>query len=345
VAAPAAPAKGELLVRVEACSVTPGDWRMLSGDTRLMKKPKAFPYIPGGDVSGRVEAVGEGVTRFKVGDEVIGTWSVFGIGGFADLTLVHESLAVPKPAALSHIEASALANSAPYALLAVQDTAKVKRGDRVLILGGSGGIGTSLLQLVKHAGASFVATTTTQADLARELGADLVVDHTKQNWWEVPEVTAQRFDVVFDAAEGTETWLRARNLGVVKTGSEGGRWVTFVPHAWHISMTHWWDLPAFIVPIFWRSLWTRALSRWTPRYSMQFDSPEAKSMARVLKLVEEGHFRVILAPETPFPFTTEGVVGAFDLLVSRRAHGKIVVDLSQRANATPAPAASEALAK
>ena len=183
-----AKAKGakHLLVRVQACSLSPGDYRMLSGDGKLIKKPKGgFPYVPGGDVCGVVEAIGSSVSDFAVGDTVVGTWAVFGQGGLAAHTLVDSALAVHKSKALSSLQAAAAANSAGQALQALKASTVVS-GDRVLVLGGSGGVGTCLTQMLKHAGASFVAATTTKGKVLDGLGVDRYIDYTRENWYAQP---------------------------------------------------------------------------------------------------------------------------------------------------------------
>jgi len=151
----AAPRKTKkLLIGVRACSLSPSDYRMLSGDCALVKTTRV-PFVPGGDIAGVVlESESD---EFATGDAVIATWGpFFGEGGLAERAAVDATLAAPffPSDRLGFVEAAALANSAPRALVAVEQF--VRAGDRVLVLGGSGGMGTMLVQLAKRAGASRV---------------------------------------------------------------------------------------------------------------------------------------------------------------------------------------------
>jgi len=325
--------KKKMLIRVHACSLSPGDWRMLSGDCDAVKYPPSWPYIPSLDVSGVVEEVDEGETEFKKGDEVISTWNVLGMGGMAEYALVDRALTALRPAAVSPVEGAALANSASHALQGVRGN--VKAGDRVLVLGGSGGVGTCVVQLAKHFGASFVAATSTQEDLVKELGADVVINYQLKNWWS-PEVVDQSFegkpfDVIFDCAEGYQAWQRL-NGRLLKKGWSGGRYVTYVAHTWHISMKHKWQMLPFLVPTAWRAAWSRVCSPLVARYSMCLNSPTGQSLREVIAMVESKQLKIVLDPGSPFSFTTEGVREAFHVLVSRHAHGKVVVSISEDAD-------------
>jgi NADPH:quinone reductase-like Zn-dependent oxidoreductase len=136
-------AKDTLLIRVLACSLSPSDWRTLSGDARLLKKPAAFPYVPGGDVCGIVEEVHPDEAEYKVGDVVIGSWTLFGENGLAEYYLLDKKMATKKPEGMSAVEAAAMANSLVHAHQTFLQ-AEVKAGERVLVLGGSGGMGSIL---------------------------------------------------------------------------------------------------------------------------------------------------------------------------------------------------------
>lgn len=318
---------GQMLIRVQACSLSPGDWRMLSGACELIKTPPSFPYIPGLDVAGIVEEVDDG-TDFKVGDNVIASWSAsYGIGGMAEYALVEVSNAVIRPESLSIIDASALANSASHAISVFQN-AQVIEGDRVLVLGGSGGLATTLVQLIKDAGSSFLAATSTDEVLMQSLGVDHVVNYREQDWWEVPEFKNNPFDVIIDCAEGTSAWKRASSdHSLLKTGCNGGRFVAVVWNEWHIEMRSCCNLLTFFCPPALRHLWTRLCCPFVPRYKLQVGSVSGETLSNVLQLVEEGRFKVVLDPSSPFPFTADGVKRAFHLLASRGGHGKIVVNM------------------
>ena len=153
---------------------------MLSGDVAIVKSP-GFPYVPGLSVCGQVV---EPVPPFAAGDWVVatqgGVYGAFGVGGLAEYALVDAAMAVRKPESIGCVEAAALANSAGHALQALR-AAGVRPGDRVLILGGSGGVGTAAVQLAKTAefGASFVAATSSDTALLARLGVDRPIDYTR----------------------------------------------------------------------------------------------------------------------------------------------------------------------
>ena len=296
---------------------------MLSGDTALVKYPsKGFPYVPGLDVCGQVV---EAVPPFAVGDWVVATWGdAFGAGGAAEYSVVDPALTVPKPEGLDCVGAAALANSAGHALMALR-AAKVQPGDRVLVLGGSGGVGTAMVQLARTAefGASYVAATSTDVGLLASLGVDRPIDYSQEDWSRLDEFVARPFDVIIDCAEGVAAWRRVRDgSGVLRAG---GRFVAVVLNEWHIQMTRWWHLPAFLLPPLGRMLRSR-LGR--TRYAMYVGTLDGSVLAELLRLAEGGQLRPVVDPEGPYPLSTDGAVAAFERLASRRAKGKVVVAIS-----------------
>jgi NADPH:quinone reductase-like Zn-dependent oxidoreductase len=195
------PAPGEVLVRVHAAAVNARDWHIMRGDpyvARLMS-PATFgrhgPRRPirGCDIAGRVEAVGRDVTRFRPGDEVYGDLGDAD-GAFAEYACAPVDAIEPKPANLSFAQAAALPLAGNTALMGVQ-AAGVRAGQRVLVNGASGGVGTFAVQLAKAAGAEVTAVCSTRnVDLVRSLGADHVVDYTREDFVRA----GQPYDVVFD---------------------------------------------------------------------------------------------------------------------------------------------------
>jgi NADPH:quinone reductase-like Zn-dependent oxidoreductase len=188
----------EVLVRVRAAGVNPADWAIVGGLPYIarpiygMGKPKN--RVRGTDVAGEVEAVGAGVTRFRPGDEVFG-WSG-GLGGaFAEYASVAEDALVAKPAKLTFEQAAAVPMAGTVALLAVRDHGKVQAGQKVLVNGASGGIGTFAVQIAKSLGAEVTGVTSTRnVDLVRSIGADHVIDYTKEDFAQ----TGQRYDFILD---------------------------------------------------------------------------------------------------------------------------------------------------
>lgn len=319
--------KGKILVAVHAVSLSPGDYRMSTGDTDIFKKPPSWPYIPGGDVAGVVEQVGSEETEFAVGDKVIGTWDSFGMGGIAEYTLVDTKLAIKMPETATFIEGAAMADSPSNGMLAVED-AEVKAGDRLLLLGGSGAVGTTAIQFAKNKGASFIAATSTDAELVKGLGADVVVNYREQNWWETPEWKQEPFDVVIDCAEGVTAWHKVLEHGLIKDGRQGGRFVAVVLNDWHIVIHSVLDMAKWLAPIVGRAVTSRLMPS-RPKYTMLFPAPRGDSLQRCIKQIADGEVKVIVDKRSPFPFTAEGVREAFNVMIDRSAHGKIVIQIRQ----------------
>lgn len=216
----------EVLIHVAAAGVDRGVWHLVAGlpyPIRLagfgVRAPKN--RVPGIDVAGRVEAVGEGVTKLRVGDEVFGTAR----GSFAEYACATERTLAPKPSTLTFEQAAAVPVSAVTALQAVRDHGHVQAGQKVLVIGASGGVGSYAVQLAKNLGAEVTAVcSTSKVDLVRSLGADHVVDYSVQDIAD----TRERYDVVLDIGGNRSlTALRrsmtARGTLVIVGGETGGR--------------------------------------------------------------------------------------------------------------------------
>ncbi len=182
------PADDEVLVQVHASSVNAADWRMMRADPFLVRlyaglfKPTKFQTL-GADIAGRVEAVGKNVRQFQAGDEVFGDVFASGFGGFAEYKCARESELILKPSNLSFEEAAAVPLAAMTALHSLRDKGQIQAGQKVLIHGASGGVGTFAVQLAKHFGTEVTAVcSTAKAELARTLGADFVIDYTQQDF-------------------------------------------------------------------------------------------------------------------------------------------------------------------
>jgi NADPH:quinone reductase-like Zn-dependent oxidoreductase len=205
------PQAGEVLVRVHAAGVNPIDWKVREGHMKDFW-PHKFPLILGWDLSGVVEELGRGVSRFKIGDEVYSVPDSTRNGAYADYIVVRESELALKPNSLHHIRAAALPLAAVTAWQALFDTAQLQPGQRVLIHAGSGGVGHVAVQLAKWKGAYVFATASTKnQELLRELGVDEPIDYTKQKFEDV----ARDVDLVLDLIGG-ET--QERSWSVLKKG-------------------------------------------------------------------------------------------------------------------------------
>jgi len=182
------PKDDEVLVRVHAASLNAYDWHMVCADPFLVRlsgvglfKPKN--KIPGIDMAGTVESVGEKVAQFKPGDEVFGDICECGGGALAEYVTAKEKALVLKPTKISYEEAAAVPMAAVTALKAVRDAGKTKPGDRVLVNGASGGVGTYAVQIAKAYGAEVTAVCSTgKLDLMLSIGADHVIDYTNEDF-------------------------------------------------------------------------------------------------------------------------------------------------------------------
>jgi NADPH:quinone reductase-like Zn-dependent oxidoreductase len=193
------PRDNEILIKVHAASANPYDWRHLRADPFFLRfmgagllKPRH--QILGADVAGQVEAVGSRVKQFRPGDEVFGAG---GYGGFAEYVCVDESRFVPKPANLTFEEAAAVPIAALTALQGLRDKGNIQAGQKVLINGASGGVGTYAVQIAKSFETEVTGVCrTTKMDLVRSIGADHVLDYSQE------DVTQNRrqYDLIFDIA-------------------------------------------------------------------------------------------------------------------------------------------------
>jgi NADPH:quinone reductase-like Zn-dependent oxidoreductase len=220
------PGSGDVLIRVHAASVFIGDWHVMTGLPYLgrlafgLRAPKL--RVRGQDVAGTVEAVGEGVTRFRVGEDIYGTCR----GSFADYANARQDKVAPKPANLTFEQAATVPITGTTALQAVRDKGRVKSGQSVLIIGAAGGVGSFAVQIAKAFGAHVTGVCSTgQLDLVRSIGADEVIDYTREDFAEM----GQRYDVIFDIAGNRSVSHLRRALApkgtlVIVGGEGGGRW-------------------------------------------------------------------------------------------------------------------------
>ncbi|WP_433256004.1 NAD(P)-dependent alcohol dehydrogenase [Streptosporangium sp. CA-135522] len=218
----------DVLVRVHAAGVDAGVVHLMTGRPYLLR---LFGYglrtpkvrVRGMEVAGRVEAVGRDVTRFRPGDEVFGTCE----GAFAEYARGRQDRFVPKPAALTFEQAAAVPVSALTALQGLRDRGAVQRGQKVLVIGAGGGVGTFAVQLAKAFGAEVTGVCgADKTDLVRSIGADHVIDYTREDFTDRPS----RYDLILDIA-GNRSLSRLRRVLtprgtlVVMGGEGGGRWI------------------------------------------------------------------------------------------------------------------------
>jgi NADPH:quinone reductase-like Zn-dependent oxidoreductase len=196
------PKEDEVLVKIYAASINDGDKSMIRGKPIFVRlagfgllKPKHM--IPGGDIAGQVEEVGVNVKQFQPGDEIFGDIGDCGFGAFAEYVSVPENALTMKPVNISYGEAAAVPQYALVALQGLRDKGQVQPGQKVLINGASGGVGTFAVQIAKSYGAEVTGVCSTKnLDMVRSLGADHVVDYTQEDFTQ----NEQRYDLILDSA-------------------------------------------------------------------------------------------------------------------------------------------------
>jgi NADPH:quinone reductase-like Zn-dependent oxidoreductase len=201
--------RGEVVVDIHAASVNGADWKVRTGESYPQTK---FPYVLGRDFSGIVSAVGEGVADLAVGDPVFAVCDVGQEGAYAEKIAIKASIVARKPGSISHAEAAAIALAGLTALVAVEDTLKLRAGETILVQGGAGGVASIAIQLAKHIGAR-VITTASAANHAylRGIGADQIIDYNAQDFTKA----VSGCDAVFDTVGGDVT---QRSFAVLKPG-------------------------------------------------------------------------------------------------------------------------------
>jgi NADPH:quinone reductase-like Zn-dependent oxidoreductase len=282
------PQAGEVLIRVHAAGVNPIDWKVREGHMKDFW-PHKFPLILGWDLSGVVEELGRGVSRFKIGDEVSSIPDPTRNGAYADYIVVREPELALKPNSLHHIRAAAVPLAALTAWQSLFDTAQLQPGQRVLIHAGSGGVGHFAVQLAKWKGAYVFATASTKnQDLLRELGVDKAIDYTQQRFEDV----ARNIDIVLDTIGG-ET--QGRSWSALK---KGGVLVSLVQPPSEEKAQELGVRAAFVA-----------------------GHPSGAQLAEIAKLIDSGELKPVIDRILPL----SEVRRAHELSQSGHTHGKIVL--------------------
>jgi len=200
------PKAGEVLVEIHATSVNAADWKMRSGQYGAAV---SFPHVPGRDFSGMIVSSAQ---HFKSGDAVFGVCEVPREGAYAEKIAIREAIVARKPERLSHVQTAAIALAGLTAVVSLEETLQLKRGETILIQGGAGGVAGFAIALAKHLGARVITTASaTNHDYVRKLGADEVIDYKAQDFTRV----AKDVDAVFDTVGGDVT---TRSFSVLKPG-------------------------------------------------------------------------------------------------------------------------------
>lgn len=303
----------EVLVQIRATAINLLDTLIKNGDFKIFL-PYKTPFVNGHDLAGVITKVGPKVSKFKVGDEVYARPSDFKIGSFAEFIALNESDLALKPRNISMEEAASIPLVGLTSWQALVEIANLKKGEKVFIHAGSGGVGTFAIQLAKHIGA-FVATTTSSVNsaLVRSLGADLVIDYKKEDFATI----LKDYDVVLHSnrdakvLENSLKILRPGGTLVSLTGPPTPEFAKKIGLGWPIQLI------------------TRILSMSTQRkadklnvtYKFLFMRAEGEQLAKITSLIEAGKIRPVLDKVFDFEQTNE----AMAYVETGRSRGKVVV--------------------
>jgi NADPH:quinone reductase-like Zn-dependent oxidoreductase len=300
-----APKDNEVLVKIYAAAITQGDLIIMKGAlvTRFfsgLKEPKH--KIPGKEMAGRVEAVGGSVTQFKPGDEIFGNLYVCGLGAFGEYACVPESAIALKPSNISFEEAAAVAESAVVALQGLRDHGKIKPGQKVLINGASGGVGSFAVQIAKSFGAEVTAVCSTRnLAITRSIGADFVIDYTQEDFTK----NGQRYDLILSANGHHSLSDYQRALcpdGIfVMTGGSGAQLAQVMLQGPWISMTR------------------------SQKMSNMMLKPNKTDLVSMKELLEAGKVKPVI--DRCYPLSE--VPAALRYLAEGHAQGKVVITVAQ----------------
>ena len=306
----------DVMVQVHAAGVNPLDSKIRDGEFKLIL-PYRLPLILGNDVAGVVARVGAKVRRFKPGDEVYARPDKDRIGTFAEFIAMDEADVALKPRNLTMEEAASIPLVALTAWQALVERAQLKRGQKVLIHAGSGGLGTIAIQLAKHLGAT-VATTTSTAniDLVKSLGADIVIDYKRDDF----ETNLSGYDVVLNSL-GKDTL--EKSLSVLKPGGKLIS-VSGPPDAAFAKANHSnWPLQQ-VMRLLSFSIRNKARSR-RVTYSFLFMRANGEQLSRITPLIEVAVIRPVIDRVFPFEATNE----ALAYVEGGRSKGKVVVKVAE----------------
>ncbi len=286
----------EILVRVHAAALNAGDVFSMKGSPWLARFSVGFPkpkdYILGWDMAGRVEAVGEQVTRFRPGDEVFAACS----HTLAEYVRVAEDKAALKPTNLTFTEAAAVPTAAITALQGLRDAGKMQAGQKVLINGASGGVGTFAVQIAKALGAEVTGVCSPRnMEMVRSLGAEHVIDYTQEDFTQ----GNRRYDLILDNV-ASHTFADLRRV-LTPQGM-------IIPNSGHGGM-------GYVLKAFALSPFTRQVA------GMYMATPNDKDLTVLKDLIEAGKVRPVIDRTYPLPQTPD----AFRYLEESHARGKVVV--------------------
>ena len=307
--------RDDVLIRVSAASINPLDKMVRNGEFKQLLKYKR-PFVIGHDVAGVVEQVGEGVRDFKVGDEVYARPRDLRIGTFAEYIAVDQKDVAPKPDSLTLTEAAATPLVALAAWQILVEKAQVQPGQKVLIHAGAGGLGSTVIQLAKHLGAHVATTTTGDTDgLVRNLGADVVVDYTKEDFSQI----LSGYDFVLDSLGGANLM---KSLTILKPGGLAIG-VAGPPDAGFAKQLGAPKPFEFVMAFLSRKV-RRSARKLGVRYSFFFMRANGEQLRDLGALYDAGHLRPVVDSSFAFDQTLEALAYVES---GRVKAGKVVVTL------------------
>eukprot|EP00514_Thraustochytrium_sp_LLF1b_P003290 CAMPEP_0184516988 /NCGR_PEP_ID=MMETSP0198_2-20121128/5321_1 /TAXON_ID=1112570 /ORGANISM="Thraustochytrium sp., Strain LLF1b" /LENGTH=346 /DNA_ID=CAMNT_0026907343 /DNA_START=327 /DNA_END=1367 /DNA_ORIENTATION=+ len=299
-----------ILVKVHAASLTHKDLKVVQGDFKSVHSKMHFPSVLGGDVSGVVEAVGDRCRKFRVGDEVIG---IVASGAIAEYVSAPESQFVRKPKKISHLHAAAFPCSGVLAFQCLHAQGKLERGQKVLILNASGGVGSLAVQMAHYKGAKVYATANKHIELVETLGADVVLDYAKCQWWQ--QLKGENIDLILDLGVGYSAWIHSKHVM-----SDRGRFISLVP-----------DNPDGPVEYFNYKFGMRLRSFHSGgryKYIDSIDLTKNGYLKYIAKLVDGGFIKPVLDPDSPFEFSGKAIRILLAKLGEKHTRGKLIVNIA-----------------
>ncbi len=317
------PRAGEILVRVHAAGLNPVDFKTRAGALKVIQR-YPLPIVMGNELSGVVEVVGPGVTRFAKGDRVFARVDKHIMGAFAEYAVVHADHAALMPASLDFPSAAGVPLAALTALQALRDELHLSHGQHVFIPGGAGGVGTFAIQIAKHLGAHVATTASPRGEaLVKRLGADVVIDYSREHF----EDKLSGYDCAFDLLGGetlARLWL------VLKPGS---RVVSIAGMPEPVTARKDLGRGSGLAALFWvASLTTRLrAARHGVSYRYLFMHPSGADLAYLASLIDAKKLEVVIDRVFPLAEAKE----AMAYLETGRAKGKVVLAISGSGTSVP----------
>lgn len=300
------PGDKEVLVRIHSASINDWDWGLVRGKPFIirllygLRKPKI--RIPGVDISGTIEAIGEKVNAFSIADEVYCDLSECGFGGFAEFVSVPENMLSKKPASLSHNEAAAIPHAGILALQGLIHKGEIKSGQKILVNGAGGGVGTLAIQMLRPLKCEVTGVDSgTKLEMMKSLGYDHVMDYTKKDFTE----TGELYDLILDTKSNRPVFKYARSLKKKGIYITVGGTLPRLFEVWLVGLV---------------------LSLFTAKKLSVLALKSNKGLDQLSRLVENG----ILKPVIDGPYSFDQIPELIQYFGEGKHKGKIVVEIKNR---------------